>query len=253
MINDLGTSADMWKYVDDISVSEIVERGRESELQVSVVNFATQSSREGFHLSETKCKNFRIGFSNTTSDFDPIVLNGKPLEIITSAKLLGLNLTSDLKWNTHTSERIRRASPRQYFLRQLKRCQVAPKELTVFYTTYIRPILEYACPVFHRPLPEYLSDDLERIQRRALKIIHSDLSYSEALKVSVLQRLHERRESITTRLYHEVTNNPFHKLHSLLPKRNGCKYSLRNKRTFVVPRCKTDRFKNSFFLSQLDS
>ena len=253
MINDLGTSADMWKYVDDISVSEIVERGRESELQVAVVNFATQSSREGFHLSETKCKNFRIGFSNTTSDFDPIVLNGKPLGIITSAKLLGLNLTSDLKWNTHTSELIRKASPRQYFLRQLKRCQVAPKELTVFYTTYIRPILEYACPVFHRPLPEYLSDDLERIQRRALKIIHSDLSYSEALKVSVLQRLHERRESITTRLYHEVTNNPCHKLHSLLPKRNGCKYSLRNKRTFVVPRCKTDRFKNSFFLSQLYS
>ena len=253
MINDLGTSADMWKYVDDISVSEIGERGRESELQVAVVNFATQSSREGFHLSETKCKNFRIGFSNTTSDFDPIVLNGKPLEIITSAKLLGLNLTSDLKWNTHTSELIRKASPRQYFLRQLKRCQVAPKELTVFYTTYIRPILEYACPVFHRPLPEYLSDDLERIQRRALKIIHSDLSYSEALKVSVLQRLHERRESITTRLYHEVTNNPCHKLHSLLPKRNGCKYSLRNKRTFVVPRCKTDRFKSSFFLSQLYS
>ena len=57
--------------------------------------------------------------------------------------------------------------------------------------------------------PEYLSD--ERLQRRALKIIHSDLSYSEALKVSGLQRLHERRESITTKLYHEVTNNPCHK------------------------------------------
>ena len=100
---------------------------------------------------------------------------------------------------------------------------------------------------FYRALPEYLSDDLERIQRRALKIIHSDLSYSEALKVSVLQRLHERRESITTRLYHEVTNNPCHKLHSLLPKRNDCKYSLRNKQTFVVPRCKTDGCKTVSF------
>ena len=158
-------------YVDDISVSEIVERGRESELQVAVDDLATQSSREGFQLSETKCKDFRIGFSNTTSDFDPIVLNGKPLEIVTSAKLLGLNLTSDLKWNTHISELIRKASHRLYFLRQLKRCRVAPKELTVFYTTCIRPILEYACPVFHRALPEYLSDDLERIQRRSLKIM----------------------------------------------------------------------------------
>ena len=78
-----------------------------------------------------------------------------------------------------------------------KRSRVASKELTVYiiYTTRICPILEYACPVFHRALPEYLSDDLECIQRRALKIIHSDLSYSEALKVSGLQRLHERRGS----------------------------------------------------------
>ena len=148
MINDLDTSADMWKYVDDISVSEIVERGLESELQVAVDDLASQSSREGFQLSETKCKDFRIGFSNTIPDFDPIVLNGEPLEIVTSAKLLGLNLTSDLKWNTHTSELIRKASPRLYFLRQLKRSRVASKELSVFYTTCIRPILEYACPVF---------------------------------------------------------------------------------------------------------
>ena len=228
-------------------------QGLESELQVAVDDLATQSSREGFQLSETKCKDFRIGFSNTISDFDPIVLNGEPLEIVTSVKLLGLNLASDLKWNTHTSELIRRASPRLYFLRQLERSRVASKELTVFYTTCIRPILEYVCPVFHRALPEYLSGDLERIQRQALKIVHSDLSYSEALKVSGLQSLHERRESITTRIYHEVTNNPCNKLHSLLPKRNDCKYSLRNKRTFVVPRCKTDRCKNSFFFSQLYS
>ena len=198
MINGLDTSADMWKYVDDISVSKIVERDLESELQVVVDDLATQSSREGFQLSETKCKDFRSGFSNTIPDFDPIVLNGEPLEIVTSAKLLGLNLTSDpghLKCNTHTSELIRKASPRLYFLRKLKRSRVASKELTVFYTTCIRPILEYACPVFHRALPEYLSDDLERIQRRALKIIHSDLSYSEALKVLGLQRLHAREES----------------------------------------------------------
>ena len=77
MINDLDTSADMWKYVDDISVSEIVERGLESELQVAIDDLATQSSREGFQLSETKCKDFRIGFSITIPDFDPTVLNGE--------------------------------------------------------------------------------------------------------------------------------------------------------------------------------
>ena len=122
--------------------------------------------------------------------FSSVKPNARTLGSVTLAKLQGLNLTSDLKWNTHTSELIRKAFPRLYFLRQLKRSRVASKELTVFYTTCIRPILEYVCPVFHRALTEYLSDDLERIQTRALKIIHSDLSYSEALKVSGLQRLH---------------------------------------------------------------
>ena len=180
MINDLDTSADMWKYVDDISVSKIVERGRESELQVAVDDLATQSSREGFQLSETKCKDFRIGFSNTTSDFDPIVLNGKPLEIVISAKLLGLNLTGQRSEVEHTyiGTYQKGVSP-IILLETTEGCRVAPKELTVFYTTCIRPILEYACPIFHRAVPECLSDDLERIQRRALKIIHSDLSYSE--------------------------------------------------------------------------
>ena len=32
-------------------------------------------------------------------------------------------------------------------------------------------------PSFHRVLPSYLSEDLERLQKRAMKIIYSELSY----------------------------------------------------------------------------
>ena len=48
------------------------------------------------------------------------------------------------------------------------------------YTTCIRPVLEYACPVFHHSLPQYLSNEMERLQKRALRIIQPDLSYAEA-------------------------------------------------------------------------
>ena len=44
--------------------------------------------------------------------------------------------------------------------------------------------MEYACQVFHSGLSQYLSDDLENLQKRALRIImHPDLSYNEALSV----------------------------------------------------------------------
>ena len=58
---------------------------------------------------------------------------------------------------------------------------VLPKDMLLFYTTYIRRVLEYACPVFHHSLPQYLFNEMERLRKRALRIIQPDLSYAEAL------------------------------------------------------------------------
>ena len=75
MINDLDTQADLWKYVDDTSCSEIVTKGSESKLQEAVDDLSRQASIDGFQLNEAKCKELRIGFSNN-HDFEPLVLNG---------------------------------------------------------------------------------------------------------------------------------------------------------------------------------
>ena len=192
----------------------------------------------GFQLNEAKCKELRIGFLNNNRDFDPLVLNGKPLEVVTSAKLLGMNISHDLKWNMHTSELSRKCSSRLYFLRQLKRSGVAPSELVLFYVACIRPLLENSSPVFHRSLPNYISEDLERIQRRPLRIIYPDLSYSVALESAGLPKLHERGEKISTDLFDEIVYDPTHRLHSLLPQRKCCKYALRRKSDFPLPYAK---------------
>lgn len=141
-----------------------------------------------------------------------------------SVKLLGLNIRSDLKWNAHVSELVRKVSTRQYFLRQLKRSHVAAKELLLFYITCIRSILdcrtEYGSPVFCHALPSYLSEDLERLKKRAMKIIYPELSYAKALELSA---------------------NQSHSLHKLLPSKYQLGYHLREQRTCTRPRCKTER------------
>ena len=71
-------------------------------------------------------------------------------------KLLGLNKSSDLKWNAHVSELVRKVSTRLYFLRRLKKLHVATRELLLFYIMCIRSILKYGSPVFHRVLPSYI-------------------------------------------------------------------------------------------------
>ncbi len=72
----------------------------------------------------------------------------------------------------------KKASTRLYFLIQLKRAKVPSKDLLLFYTTCIRPVVEYG---FHDSLPAYPSDDLERLQKHACRIILPDHRDNEAM------------------------------------------------------------------------
>ena len=76
--------------------------------------------------------------------FDPIVLNGQPLEVVKSVKLLGVKLTNNLSWNEHINDTIKKASKRFYFFIQLKRANAPLKDLVLFYITCIRSVLTYA-------------------------------------------------------------------------------------------------------------
>ena len=113
---------------------------------------------------------------------EPITINNTNIKAVPSAKLLGVLLSNDLKWNAHVEMICKKVAARLYFLRQLKRAKVPTNDLLSFYTTCIRPVAEYACPVFHTALPQYLSDQLERLQKRALRIISTnDLTYFNRL------------------------------------------------------------------------
>jgi len=68
--------------------------------------------------------------------------------------------------------------------------------MLLFYIACIRPVLEYACPVFHHSLLQYLSDEMERLQKRALPVILPYLSYAEALVALDITSLYERREAL---------------------------------------------------------
>ena len=96
----------MWKYVDNTTISEVVDKGQESWVQ-EVVD-ATQASDDGFQLNKRKCKELRMSFARNKPEFDPICV--KTLENVNSVKLLGLNISSDLKWNVHASELVRKVS-----------------------------------------------------------------------------------------------------------------------------------------------
>ena len=90
-----------------------------------------------------------ISFTKSQQEFEPILINGDALEVVDSVKLLGLNISSDLTWNIHINEILKKASKRLYFLLQLKRAKVIRTDLGLFYSSCIRSIMDYALPAYH--------------------------------------------------------------------------------------------------------
>ena len=246
MVNDLDIpNSELWRYVDDTSMAEAILKGGSSTIQNDVDELINQSVVNKFQMNEGKCKEMRIGFSKLTTHFEPIKIHNNPLELVKCAKILGLIVSNDLKWNEHVQQITKKARKRLYCLTQLKRANVGTKELLQFYITCIRPITEYASPVFHNSLTNYLSNELEAIQQRALKIILPWTSYGEALSRVGLQTLYARRQELTESLFRDIESNVDHKLYNLLPPLIEIDTTLRNKSKYNVT-FKTERFRNSF-------
>jgi hypothetical protein len=73
------------------------------------------------------------------------------------------------------------------------------------------------CEVFHYSLPKYLSDDIEKLQKRACRIVLPDHPYNEAeLDQLGVTTLAARRQNLTNKLFKNIVNDPENKLHELL-------------------------------------
>ena len=110
MINDLNISDDaMWKYVDNSNISETVQKDQISHIQSTVDEFVCKSKAEKFLLNECKCKEMRISFTKTEKFFSLVMINNVPLEVVPHAKILGLNISDNLKWNYHVNEMVKKS------------------------------------------------------------------------------------------------------------------------------------------------
>ena len=83
----------------------------------------------------------------------------------------------------------------------------------------INPILEYTSPVW-AGLPNYLRDEIERVQSRSRRILGLEKDY--------LKPLYERREEATSRVVDSILNDPNHPCCSALPKLINNRYNLNN-------------------------
>ena len=163
-----------------------------------------------------------------------VTIGEQELARVEHAKMLGVTISNNLTWSKHVDNIVSKAGKRVYMLYQLKRAGISQTDLVKIYVSIIRPVLEYACPVWSTSLPTYLSDAIEMIQKHVLRSIHPGLHYDDILVLVGLQSLKKRRDNICKAYFNRLKRNT-HRLNHLIPERRDVHYSLRNANVYPIP------------------
>ena len=68
----------MCKFVDNTTISEVVDKGQDSCIQQVVHDVAIEAMDDGFQLNERKCKELWICFEGTTQNLTLSGLTVRP-------------------------------------------------------------------------------------------------------------------------------------------------------------------------------
>ena len=179
--------------------------------------------------------------------YTPLLINDKPLDCVSSFKVLGVVINDQLKWQDNIDMIVKKASKRLYILRVLRRSGVPPADLLTIYFSLIRSTVEYACCVWDKSLTKHLSGKLELVQKRAMRIIYPNTQYSDALCLAKCPRLDERRDELCLKTFAKM-EEPTSRLHHLIPAKRGSQHgrNLKINSKYSLPRCRTERYKQSF-------
>lgn len=237
------SEVERWKYVDDMSLASAEPSNQHGQFMQNVlVNLEEWCNQNNVRLNPKKCNIMRVTFSKTPLPDRDFSLCNDVLQEVSAVKLLGVILQRDLKWNDHVSVTISRASSRLYMLRRLKEFHLPAADLVTVYVGFVRPLLEYACPVWHSSLTCAQSAALERIQKRALRLIFPGTSYNTSLDLARIVDLETRRKTLCINFATKASRS---EVGSDWFTENNPTRNLRKNKRYREPRCRTNRYQNS--------
>jgi hypothetical protein len=247
LIDSLRATCLTHKFVDDTTMTEVLSKNSISQMQTAVEELVQQAAKTGMNVNGKKTKEMLIGPIIKKPPLQ-LTLDGAAVDRVAVFKLLGVHVSSDLKWTQHVDAISAKAASRLYFLKQLRRAGAPLSDLLCFYTTVVRPVLEYACPVWHSSLTVAQSEALESLQKRALRIIYSSDDYTFNLIMAGIDPLKARRNLLATKFFQRHVLDKKSLLNYLLPTRRDPEIleKLRDSKPYEHLKSRTKKFQKSF-------
>ena len=121
----------------------------------------------------------------------------------------------------------------------MRRLCFSDRQLLLAFTTYIRPFLEYCCPVWGPQTQNtaYMVDELENVQKRAtrIKLGPNFSSYESALELLNFLTLFDRRQRLIMKFEKSLLTNEKHR--SILPSSTSINRHTRNYNKLEPVKC----------------
>ena len=206
-------------------------------------NIKEWTDKQRMILNAKKTKVMIFNFTENYKFTTRMILDEKNIEVVNEAKLLGFLITDDLKWDANTESLVKKANKRMELLRKVASFTSSIEDKRNIYILYIRSILEQSSVVWNSSLTIENKEDLERVQRAAVRIIigKNFENYEEALSKVNLQKLEERRNHLSLKFAQKCTQND--KTEGIFPlKTKTNAMEIRNPEEFIVSHAHTERF-----------
>ena len=219
----------MVKYADDTTVVGLIKDDNEDAYREEVRQLVGWCDTHNLVLNVNKTKEIIVDFRRNQPSHTPLLISDTAVEVVSSTKFLGVQITDSLTWSSNTASLVKRGQKRLFFLRRMRRAQLPPPILTTFYRATIESILTNCVSVWSGNCSETDWKTVQRVVRTAEKIIGTSLP---SIKAIAENRCLTKANNILSDPTH-----PHHGLFTLLP--SGRKYRSIGS--------KTERFTKSFF------
>ena len=246
-------TADMWHnlenqliaYADDAtlyaSINSPIDRVPVADsLNRDIAKIELWCKRWGMKLNPTKSQSITVSRSRTIiPPHSTLFMDGSPLSISKSIKLLGVTLDNKLTFEEHLRTVSTSIAQKTGLLRKCRRTLNNDDATLRTFFAFILPSFEYCMPVWLSAADCHLKL-LDRAFSR-IKFILPDVNFS----------LKRRRVVGCLVLFFKILHNPNHPLYIKLPgpyiQRRTTRYALSlNDRAFSRTYCRTEQFSRSF-------
>ncbi|KAF0029423.1 hypothetical protein F2P81_018528 [Scophthalmus maximus] len=153
------------KFADDTVVVGPITNNDERAYLQEVSDLTTWCKDNSLLLNGKNTKEMVVDFCpQRRRSYTPLLIDGTPVERVSSFKYLGVHFSEDFSWAVHTDTVVKKARQRLYHLRQLRRFKVSQRILKSFYSAAIQSTLTGAISLWYveeLPSPEKVSANIQ--------------------------------------------------------------------------------------------